>query len=85
MIKPMAHYSRPRNRICLLYKQENLDRNEELQNLYVYLQKKLSLLLPQMHRAWICGMCCLLQCDFSWARRDLYFQATSFPKSIDRL
>lgn len=47
MIKPTAHYLRPTSRICLLYKQENLDRNEELPNLYVDLQKRLSLLLPK--------------------------------------
>lgn len=43
----MAHYLRARSRICLLYKQENLDGNEELQNLYVDLKKRLSLLLPK--------------------------------------
>lgn len=47
MIKPTAHYLRPRSRICLLYRQENLGRNEELQNLSVDLEKRLCLLLPK--------------------------------------
>lgn len=42
-------------------------------------------LASQIHRAWVCGVCCLLQCGFSWTRRDLYLQATSFPESADRL
>lgn len=47
MIKPMVYYLRARSRICLLYKQENLDGNEELRNLSVDLKKRLSLLLPK--------------------------------------
>lgn len=43
----MVYYLRARSRICLLYKQENLDGNEELWNLSVDLKKRLSLLLPR--------------------------------------
>lgn len=84
MIKPTAHYLRPRSRICLLYKQERLDRNEELLNFYIDLQKRLSLLLLK-YTGLGSMVCCLLQCGFSWARRDWYLQAISFTESADRL